>query len=253
MRMDVAELRLKAWRGLVDFLTPSQCLICHQPAGEAQGLCAACWAGLTHLDEPACNILGTPFTYEQGPTAVSVAALANPPAWDRARAAVAFDDRSRPLVHALKYRDTPQAGHLMARMMCRAGRRLVAEADLILPVPLFRWRLWRRRFNQSAVLAQEIARISGTPWNPMLLVRQRATRSQVGLNVSERRRNVRGAFVLSVDGVGQVKDKTVLLIDDVRTTGATLEACADVLRTAGARQVDVLTFALVLEPARLHN
>jgi ComF family protein len=182
-----------------------------------------------------------------------VAALANPPAWDRARAAVAFDDLSRLLVHALKYRDTPEAGHLMARMMCRAGRRLVAETDLILPVPLFRWRLWRRRFNQSAVLAQEIARISGKPWKPLLLMRQRATRSQVGLNVTERRRNVRSAFVLSADGAGQVKGKAVLLVDDVRTTGATLEACADVLRAAGARQVDVLTFALVLEPARLHN
>ncbi len=87
----------------------------------------------------------------------------------------------------------------------------------------------------------------------MLLMRQRATRSQVGLTVTERRRNVRGAFVLSADSAGQVKGKTVLLIDDVRTTGATLEACADVLRAAGARQVDVLTFALVLEPARLHN
>jgi ComF family protein len=253
MRGGMAALGLGLWRGVVDALTPSQCLVCSGPVEDPLALCGTCWSGLQHLEDPVCNVLGTPFAYDQGPLVVSVAALADPPAWDRARAAVGFDEASRVLVHALKYRDSPEAGLLMARMMRRAGRQLLAECDVILPVPLFRWRLWKRRFNQAAVLAHELARTSGRPWRADLLLRQRATRSQVGLNVTERRRNVRGAFVLAPGRAVEVAGRSVLLIDDVRTTGATLEACAEVVRQAGAARVDVLTFALVLEPARLHN
>jgi ComF family protein len=253
MRSAAARQGLAIWRGLLDVLTPGQCLCCLAPLRDAQAVCGGCWQGFQHLDDPVCNLLGTPFAYDQGSQAVSVAALADPPAWDRARAAVAFDDRSRILVHALKYRDTPAAGMLMARMMRRGGRRLLAEADLILPVPLFRWRLWRRRFNQSAFLARELSRMTATPCECELLLRRRATRSQVGLNVTERRRNVRGAFGVASGRAGEVKGRAVLLVDDVRTTGATLEACAEALRAAGAARVDVLTFALVLEPARHHN
>ena len=120
--------------------------------------------------------MGTPFAYDQGSGAVSAAALANPPPWNRARAAVAFDETSRVLVHGLKYHDTQESGLLMGRMMARAGRALLAEADLLMPVPLHRLRLWQRRFNQSGYLAQRLAECHGKPWRGDRLTRVKATR-----------------------------------------------------------------------------
>jgi ComF family protein len=199
-----------------------------------------------------CDALGTPFAYDQGEGALSAAALSDPPPWDRSRAAVLFEDEAAKLVHALKYRDRPEAGLLMARMMARAGRRLTASADVILPVPLHRWRLWTRRFNQSAFLAQRISALSGTPWRHDVLVRARRTRTQVGLDQEARRKNVRNAFVVPPDLLAAVAGRSVLLVDDVRTTGATAEACALALRTAGAARVSLLTFALVQLPAKPH-
>ncbi len=240
------------WRGLVDLVAPSLCLGCGAGPGEPESLCLSCWAALQHLDEPVCDALGTPFAYDQGEGALSAAALTDPPPWDRARAAVIFDDMSARLVHALKYQDRQESGLLMARMMARAGRRLLAEADLILPVPLHRFRLWQRRFNQSAFLAQRISRLSGKPWRHDVLVRVRRTRAQVGLDQAERRRNVKGAFLLRPEGAAAVSGRTVLLVDDVRTTGATAEACALVLKQAGAARVSLLSFALVPAPATPH-
>lgn len=251
------ELRLRAvagqvWRSVVDVLTPSQCLGCGVPLHDPASLCVVCWAALSHLDDPVCDMLGTPFAYDQGPGALSPAALADPPPWDRARAAVAFDETSRRLIHDLKYRDRPEAGLLMARMMARAGRDLLAEADLIVPVPLYRWRLWRRRFNQSALLARELSHLSGKPWRGDVLLRRKRTKSQVGLDLAERRRNVKGAFAVTPEGAALMAGRRVLLVDDVRTTGATSAACAEALKAAGAARVMLLSFALVLTPAKIH-
>ena len=252
MQFHVAGLSALAWRKFADALTPSQCLSCGTPLGDPASLCIACWSLLQHLDDPVCDVMGTPFAYDMGPGAVSAAALTFPPAWDRSRAAVGFDEGSRKIVHALKYRDRQEAGLLMARMMARAGRGLMAEADMIVPVPLHRWRLWSRRFNQSAFLAQALARMAGKSYRPDLLVRRRATRSQVGLDEAARRKNVKGAFEVAEGQAAAVAGRRILLVDDVRTTGATAEACSAVLRAATASRVDVLTFALVLEPARTH-
>ena len=252
MQFHVAKLPALAWRRVADALTPSQCLLCGTPLGEPASLCVACWGKLQHLDDPVCNVMGTPFAYDMGTGAVSAAALTLPPAWDRSRAAVGFDETSRKIVHALKYRDRQEAGLLMARMMARAGRDLLREAEVIIPVPLHRWRLWSRRFNQSAFLAQALARMAGKSYRPDLLLRRRATRSQVGLDEAQRRKNVKGAFDLAEGQAAAVAGRKILLVDDVRTTGATAEACAAVLRARTAAQVDVLTFALVLEPARIH-
>ena len=247
----------RAWgrrfgRQVIDFLAPPKCLACHEAVLEPASLCLSCWANLKLIDAPVCNVLGIPFAYDQGEGAISPAALAEPPPWDRARAAVAYDEASRRIVHGLKYRDTMEAGLLMARLMARAGQPLIREADVVVPVPLHRFRLWRRRFNQAAFLSQQISRQFGKAYRSDVLLRNRATRSQVGLGFDERRKNVAKVFQVLPGGVGHIAGRRVLLVDDVLTTGATAGSCAAVLKKAGAAQVDVLTFALVLEPKRPH-
>lgn len=245
-------MALRGWVGIVDFLTPPLCLSCQTPVSVGAALCLDCWQKLQFIDEPVCDVLGTPFAYDEGEGAVSPAAMVDPPAWDKARAAVVFDDASSHLVHLLKYQDTQEAGLAMARLMQGAGRNLVLETDLILPVPLHRRRLWQRRFNQAAFLTQKIATATAKPWAHDVLLRVKSTVSQVGLTAAERRKNLHRAFEVPPEKQAVVDGKSVMLVDDVRTTGATASACAAVLKKAGAAQVNVLSFALVLEPARLH-
>jgi ComF family protein len=242
----------RAWGGLVDFITPPKCLCCFADVQSGASYCVACWQKLSLIDEPLCIVLGKPFEYDQGEGAISAAALTEPPPWDRARAAVAFDAAAKPLIHGLKYHDTHAAGLMMARLMTGAGRKLLADADMLVPVPLHRQRLWRRRFNQAAFLADKISKATGKPMVLDILHRQKATRTQVGLNFDERARNVKKAFALFPLASGRIAGKNILLIDDVLTTGATAASCAAVLKAGGAARVDVLTFALVLDPQRLH-
>ena len=199
-----------------------------------------------------CDLLGTPFAYDEGPGALSAAALADPPPWDRARAAVIFDDAAKGLVHALKYRDSNEAGLFMVRMMIRAGRELLPDCDVVIPVPLHWTRLWTRRFNQAAFLAKPLAESAGKTFSANILVRRVATRQQVGLNAKARQNNVRKAFNVPFEKSRIIAGKTILLVDDVRTTGATFSACAMALKKAGAARVFVLSFALVNEPHRMH-
>jgi ComF family protein len=243
---------MRAGQWSLDWLIPPQCLVCRGDVGEASGLCVACWSKLSFIEAPFCERLATPFPYDQGEDVVSAAALADPPLWDRARSALLFDDTARNLVHALKYRDRHEAGLLMARLMVRAGADIIGTADAIIPVPLYRWRLWRRRYNQSALLAWKICRVTHKAFQPELLRRLRSTRSQTGLDHEERRRNVRNAFIVPEESRLRVAGKSLVLVDDVRTTGATLEACTRALKAAGAAHVDVLTFALVPKPKQLH-
>jgi ComF family protein len=223
----------QSWRALIDFVVPPKCLVRRDAIVDPASLCLSCWTKLKHIDAPVCNVLGTPFAYDQGKDAVSAAALAAPPDWDRARAAVAYDEASRGLVHALKYRDTMEAGLLMARMMGRAGHELLEQADIIIPVPLHRWRLWNRRFNQAAFLAKQLARRDSKPLLTDVLVRTKASRSQVGLKHEERRRNVAKVFAVVPEAVSHIAGRKVLLVDDVLTTGATAASCAATLKKQG--------------------
>jgi ComF family protein len=176
---------------------------------------------------------------------VSAAALAAPPAYARARAVAHYSDQMRELVHGLKYADQHHGGRLFASWLALAGKDLIADAELIVPVPLARLRLWRRRFNQAAVLARALSIRSGKPFEPMLLRRTKATASQVGLTADQRRRNVQGAFVVPEAAKGRISGRHVLLVDDVITTGSTVDAAAGALLRAGAAAVDVLALAIV--------
>jgi len=239
---------------LVDAVLPAQCISCHQLTSEPGRLCFDCWDELSFIDHPLCDRMGTPFAFDpgQGMGIVSARALAQPPVWSRARAAVEFNDMSRKLVHALKYHDRHEVAGMMSQSMNRAGHELLETADLIIPVPLYALRQWQRRFNQSAALARQIAANTGIAYRFDILLRCRSTRQQVGLKGAERRDNVKGAFVVDENKSGELSGAKVLLVDDVITTGATVGACSHVLLTAGCQQVDVLSFALVNNPLQLH-
>jgi len=239
------------WRGLVQMLIPARCMACGEGIQDSAALCIGCWQKQKWLDEPVCDVMGTPFAYDQGEGALSPQAISHPPAWDKSRAALVFDENSKGFVHAFKYGDKGEAGLFMARLMGRAGRSLIAQADVIVPVPLHWTRLWKRRFNQAAYLAQKIAKTAGKPYDAHALKRVRATAQQVGLDAKARHKNMRKAFAV-IDPLSKLAGKKILLVDDVRTTGATISACVEALKAAGVHQVFVLTFALVDRPFRPH-
>lgn len=233
-------------RAAVDIVYPPSCIACQAATGEAQALCPACWGEMRFIERPYCERLGTPFPVDLGDGMVSPTAIADPPVFARARAVCRFDGTARELVHRLKYGDRTDLALTMGRMMAQAGREILAEADLIVPVPLHRFRLWTRRFNQAAALAQVVAHRSGIPLAPLALARVKRTRQQVGLTRAQRADNLQGAFKVPPAARPQIEGRRILLVDDVLTTGATGNAAARALLRGGARSVDILTFARVV-------
>jgi ComF family protein len=198
------------------------------------------------IERPYCERLGTPFAVDLGMPLLSPAAMADPPVFERARAAAHYDGIARALVHRLKYGDRLELAQALGTMMARAGAELLADADLIVPVPLHRSRLWQRRFNQAVALAQVIAERSGIPCAPLLLSRVKRTRQQVGLTRAQRQQNLQGAFRVAEHLRPRLGGQRILLVDDVLTTGSTANAAARALLRAGAAKVDVLAFARVV-------
>jgi ComF family protein len=238
-------LRRAAAAGL-GFVYPPTCPGCGAATAEPHALCAGCWSGLRLIERPFCERLGTPFALDLGTgPLLSPRAIADPPVYGRARAVALYDGTARDLVHRLKYGDRLDLARTMARMMAASGRELLDEADLIVPVPLHLFRLWRRRFNQAALLARAIGRLSDKPYDVRALARVRATRSQVGLTRNQRALNLQGAFRVSETARPRIAGRRVVLIDDVATTGATGNAAARALLRGGAESVDLLTFATV--------
>ncbi len=237
-------------RGLIGIVYPPTCIACQAATGDAQALCPACWRGIGFIERPYCERLGTPFPVDLGAGLLSPAAIADPPVFARARAVCRFDGTARELVHRLKYGDRVELSLTLGRMMAQAGRELAADADLVLSVPLHRTRLWRRRFNQATALARVVSRETGLPLATTLLTRIRRTRQQVGLTRTQRADNLQGAFHVSTAMRGLVEGRRILLVDDVLTTGATVNAASRALLRAGASAVDVLTFARVVTDGR---
>jgi ComF family protein len=238
-----------AFRLALDVALPPLCPSCREPVGD-NGLCAACWSKISLIAPPYCERLGIPFAYDPGPGVLSMEAIATPPAYHRARAAARYDDVSRTLVHALKYGDRLDLAPTMGHWMARAGRELLVGADSLVPVPLHWRRLWMRRFNQSALLAKTISAESGIAVAETVLKRIKATAQQVGLSQTERLTNVQGAFRVPKESEAEILGKRLVLVDDVLTSGATADACARALLRGGAKSVDLVVFARVVEAVR---
>ena len=234
---------------LLDAILPPLCLGCGEIVAAPGALCAVCWRGFSFISAPQCLRCGVPFARDLGTAAQCTACLTRPPAFRRARAALVYDDKSRRLVLPFKHGDRTDMARACGAWMARAGAELLAEADLVAPVPLHWRRLFTRRYNQALLLASRVSRDGGLTLAPDLLRRRRWTGSQAGLAARERRRNVRLAFDIHPRWRGGIKGRSVLLVDDVLTTGATVDACVRVLERAGVRHVDVLTLARVVRAA----
>src|SRR3954463_12185014 len=206
----------RAARLALDIALPLWCVSCREPV-DGEGVCAACWARLSFIERPYCPRLGIPFVYDPGPDMLSMEAIASPPAYQRARVAVRYDDVARTLVHALKYQDRTDLAPAMGRWMARAGKELLDEADVLVPVPLHWRRGWSRRYNQSGALARVISRQTGVKLATEALLRVRATEQQIGLSRQQRASNVQGAFKVAPDRMADIQGRRVVLIDDVLT------------------------------------
>ncbi|MEO1066775.1 MAG: ComF family protein [Pseudomonadota bacterium] len=225
---------------------PPRCLACDRLVSEHGGLCVSCWRDLAFIEYPVCDCTGAPLAYDLGGKIVSADALANPPDYTRLRAALRYEGAAQRLITAFKYQDRLDLTKPLARFTMRAARELLTETDVIVPVPLHRARFFKRRFNQAAELAKVIARASDKPTALNALMRIRNTPQQVSLDPMERARNVQGAFRVKPEHRIKIAGRAVLLVDDVVTTGATVNACARALLREGACRVDVAAVAKVV-------
>lgn len=228
---------------LLGLVLPPLCLGCGTVVDTPDALCPDCFGAMRFVTPPLCERCGGLLGEAETGSAVCGGCLRHPPPWRRARAAFLYDAHSRGLVLRFKHADRTDSTPAFARWMARAGADLLGDAEVVVPVPLHRWRLFLRRYNQAALLGRQVARNHDLMFAPDALVRVRATRSQGAFDRGGRTRNVRGAF--AVRRPETVAGRGVLLVDDVLTTGATAAECARTLLGAGAAAVDVLTLARV--------
>ncbi|MEQ9327294.1 MAG: ComF family protein [Rhodospirillales bacterium] len=245
----VARMTGRIPAALLDIVLPPRCGSCGAIVDAPHSLCIECWRRMRFVSAPLCHACGVPFEFDAGPEAMCADCHASAPPYRRARAALVYDDASRPVIIRFKHADRTDLAPLLARLLVQAGRDLLAECDLVVPVPLHRNRLLFRRYNQSALLARLVARAAARPMLADALVRQRATPPQGRLGRRQRLRNIAGAIAVRPVRRERLLGRRILLIDDVMTTGATVSACVRALRRAGAESVDVLTIARVVRQA----
>jgi ComF family protein len=228
-----------------DVVFPPACINCRQATETANALCADCWALVRFIERPFCERLGTPFAVDLGSEGlISPEAAASPPVFARARAVALFEDGPvRELVHRLKYYDRMELAKPLGAWMARAGKDILAEADLLVPVPLHRRRLAARKFNQAQALAAAISAQCGVPSGPLVLERMKPTLPQTGLSRTQRALNMQGALRVAEGMASRIEGRAIVLIDDVMTSGATANAASRALLRGGAKRVDVLVFA----------
>lgn len=233
------------WNATINLILPPRCAGSGQIVDAPGMLSPAFWSGLSFIEKPFCATCGMPFGFEAPIETVCAACFDLEPAFDLARSAVVYNDASRKLVIDFKYGDRMHAVQTFTPWLMRAGKDLLDGCDAIVPVPLHGRRLWSRRYNQSAELAKMLAKRAQKRCLPSGLIRLRHTVQQKGLSKKERKSNVKNAFAVNGRYMHELRGKAVLLVDDVFTSGATLNECARTLKKHGAAQVCVLTIARV--------
>lgn len=232
----------------VDIVLPPRCVVSGEVVDRQGAVSAKVWRDLHFVAAPYCDCCGYPFNFEVNDKTLCATCLSEEQPFDAARAALVYDDISRDMVLKFKHGDKTHAVHAFIPWLKRAGSSMLSDADFIVPVPLHRWRLLKRRYNQAALIALYLARETAAEYAPDILLRQKATVTQGHLSVKDRAQNVKNAFVISPKAAARMKDKNIVLVDDVYTTGATIRECCKVLRKAGAARIDVLTVARVVRP-----
>lgn len=228
---------------VADAFFPPLCLLCRGRLLEQGGVCGGCWGRIPFISRPFCPMTGLPFMWEQGPDVVDTKALREELPWDCVRAATIYEGAARAMVHGLKYHDGFPLARLMGDAMVRVSADVLERADVLVPVPLYRWRLWRRRYNQACLLARHTGEAVQKPVLLRALCRIRATAIQVGLSEAERKRNVDGAFRVCPHHGEALRGKRVVLVDDVFTTGSTAKACARALWEADIASLSIVVFS----------
>ena len=237
---------------IVDVIFPPRCPLCGEGLAAQTGLCARCWGELAIPGDPACASCRRPLDSALAEGTICPPCLASPPRHAGIAAATLYNDASRKLVLALKHGGRIALAPMLARLMAAQLPDMVGPDWIAVPVPLHRWRLWSRGFNQSVLLANELAALRGVKVGVDALVRRKRTPMLGGLGRTARARAVSGAFAIGKGWEPQIKGAKVLLVDDVLTTGATTDACLSVLRRAGAERVMITCFARVLDEALDH-
>ncbi len=233
---------------LLDFILPPLCISCRAKVLDHHALCARCWSHISFIQKPYCQILGFALPFDEGDQTVSATAVAMKPHFDHARSVAHYDSVMRDLIHGFKYYGQMESKKIFGYWLSMAGAEFLPQADLIIPVPLYRRKLFQRRFNQAAILADSLGQETGIETDHYILKRVKNTVQQVGLSAQQRKQNVAGAFKVAEGDKIALKGKKIVLIDDVFTTGSTANACARTLKRAGAVQVDLITLARVNEP-----
>jgi ComF family protein len=242
--MQTLPLRIKnVVERAVDTVLPPRCMVTGEIVEQQGMISPKAWVDIDFIADPLCACCGLPFEYQVEAGTHCAACLSRPLPFASARSALKYNDASRALVLGFKHADKTYAVRAFIPWMRRAGADMLSQADYLVPVPLHRWRLLSRRYNQSGVIAQGLSRETGVPVVLDALERIRATPSQGYLKAKERHDNVKSAFAVHPRHREKLRGKTIVLVDDVYTTGATVKECAKILLGAGAGQVHVLTLA----------
>ncbi len=240
------------WQGAIDFLLPPRCPVSGDIVSH-DGLCAShIWSALDFIAAPFCQRCGVPFDFSasQGDAQCDLC-QENPPVYYQARSAMIYNDVARQMILAFKHGDQAHLASAFVPWLLQAGREMLDQADYLIPVPLHYWRQVKRRYNQSLLISRALGASSQVPVMAKGLVRHRSTPSQGGLSAAARMDNVKDAFRVLPSYETMLAGKKVILVDDVYTTGATVQACSRALLDAGAAQINVLSLARVLSSG--HN
>lgn len=231
-----------------DLILPPRCFGCGEEVTEHHALCIPCWKACTFLSSPWCNACGWPFPYAPSGQTLCLSCHRQSPLFTQCRSALAYQEGSRGFILKFKQGDATWLAPGLSQLMMRAGQDILSQTDVLVPVPLHWKRLFWRQYNQAFLLSQQITRRTHIPTRTDLIKRCSSTRKQGHQSRKQRYENVRGAFAVPAGQEAFLQGKRLTLIDDVLTTGATLNECARVLLGAGAKEVRALTLARVITP-----
>ena len=245
---------MKAFQYMIDLILPPRCIVSGEIVDQQGMLSPDAWGELNFITDPQCNRCGIPFDFDIGDVhegSICAGCLKSPPLFDKARSAVIYDDASRDIILSFKHGDQTHIVPSFMPWLQQTGAEILDGTDFIVPVPLHSWRMLRRRFNQSALISQYLSQEVKVSVLLGGLKRRRSTPTQGDLNFNQRQKNVKNAFIVDPKYKAQINGKTILLIDDVYTTGATVNECTKILLKAGAASVNILTVARVVKPQRV--